>query len=295
MEKTLHFKKIQCVLIEKPPFNDFAVQELISLLDLFDLLHQDCFIHENLKITEATLHLISRANFKFYPFIYLSVEESRLPRLKDLLDRAVCVGRFVEVFLEGASIDEINQKLPGSDYEFTLEKKINDTHCSDFIYETVKRELLSPESFSFTVFGQYKKLARKTKIEHIEQLALPQIQGKCDLASPDRVFILGELYEYPSQKLLRVFWGKDLFKIQKRTPFNSRYALTNRLMLGPTSTEHNLAFLMANMGQAHKDQILIDPFLGTGSILIACSHFEALCFGSEIGRNISLYFVNCLN
>lgn len=104
------------------------------------------------------------------------------------------------------------------------------------------------------------------------------------MKNPDRVFILCELYDYVSKNLIKSFFGKDLFAIQKKKQFHSKYALPDRIMLGPTSTDHNLAFLMANMGQVDSNMFVIDPFLGTASILVACSHFGASCFGSEIGN-----------
>jgi tRNA (guanine10-N2)-methyltransferase len=256
-------------------------------------MHPKIFIHENIEFTEETLYKVTRKSFKHYPFIYLSIDSSKIQVLHSVLKRGVCIARFAEIFVEGASLDDINKQLPGQAYEFTPEKTINDTACSDEIYQILKREVLSTKSFSFTVHGQYKKISRKTKIEHIEALDLPQIKGKCDLSKPERVFILNELYIYETQKLVKVYWGKDLFAMKKKQPFNSLYALTNRVMLGPTSTEHNLAFLMANMGQAEEDKLLVDPFLGTGSILVACSYFKAVCFGSEIGRIYFFKFILC--
>jgi tRNA (guanine10-N2)-methyltransferase len=39
---------------------------------------------------------------------------------------------------------------------------------------------------------------------------------------------------------------------------------------------------MANQVQARGGAVVFDPFVGTGSILIACAHFGALCLGSDI-------------
>lgn len=56
--------------------------------------------------------------------------------------------------------------------------------------------------------------------------------------------------------------------------FNYRYNLKNRVYLGPTSTEHDLAFLMVNQARVKENDMVFDPFVGSGSILVAASHFR---------------------
>lgn len=43
-----------------------------------------------------------------------------------------------------------------------------------------------------------------------------------------------------------------------------------------------LALLMVNQGKVRQDSLVLDPFVGTGGILIAASHFGAICFGGDI-------------
>lgn len=35
-----------------------------------------------------------------------------------------------------------------------------------------------------------------------------------------------------------------------------------------------------------KTDFIYDPFVGTGGLLIPCSHFGALCFGTEIDKRV---------
>ncbi len=63
----------------------------------------------------------------------------------------------------------------------------------------------------------------------------------------------------------------------------ARYLLKDRKYIGPTSTDCELAFLMANQGRVSKESVVYDPFFGTGSIMIACAHFKpVVCYGSDI-------------
>jgi len=52
--------------------------------------------------------------------------------------------------------------------------------------------------------------------------------------------------------------------------FYNRYSLKKRPYLGPTSTDHELALLMANQAKCTAGDLVYDPFVGTGSIALAC-------------------------
>lgn len=59
----------------------------------------------------------------------------------------------------------------------------------------------------------------------------------------------------------------------KQHTYFTRYDLKKRPYLGPTSTDHELAFLMANQAQIEAGDMVYDPFVGTGSIAVALQHF----------------------
>ena len=52
----------------------------------------------------------------------------------------------------------------------------------------------------------------------------------------------------------------------------------NRVYLGPTTTDHELAFVMLNFAKVKKNDLVWDPFVGTGSILISASEFGFILF-----------------
>lgn len=43
-----------------------------------------------------------------------------------------------------------------------------------------------------------------------------------------------------------------------------------------------LSLIMANMGCVQKDHLVFDPFVGTGSLLVACAHYGAYIMGADI-------------
>ena len=58
--------------------------------------------------------------------------------------------------------------------------------------------------------------------------------------------------------------------------------MKKRRYVGPTSLNHALAFIITNIAQIQKNQLVLDPFVGTASLLIAVSHFGGICFGWDI-------------
>lgn len=78
--------------------------------------------------------------------------------------------------------------------------------------------------------------------------------------------------------------------------FVKDFQLTDRVYLGPVTLAHELSFLMANQALVKPGDLVLDPFAGTGSNLIACSHFGAVCFGSELDNYlIQGYCIGQLN
>ena len=60
------------------------------------------------------------------------------------------------------------------------------------------------------------------------------------------------------------------------------YLLKSRPYLGPTSMDAELSFVMTSLGKVTKGTIVLDPFVGTGSILLSCAMRGAYCIGTDI-------------
>lgn len=64
--------------------------------------------------------------------------------------------------------------------------------------------------------------------------------------------------------------------------------LKRRAYIGPTSMESEMALLMSNMALVQQNDLVIDPFVGTGSVLIPCGTHGAICFGTDIDIRVLL-------
>lgn len=55
----------------------------------------------------------------------------------------------------------------------------------------------------------------------------------------------------------------------------TKFQLPKRVYLGPTAMDAEMALIMANQAHARAGSLVFDPFVGTGSILVAAAHFGA--------------------
>lgn len=62
----------------------------------------------------------------------------------------------------------------------------------------------------------------------------------------------------------------------------TQYALSSRLYLGPTSMDTEMAFLMVNQAHVTRGSLVMDPYVGTGSILLAAAARGAVVLGADI-------------
>ncbi|GKY95054.1 hypothetical protein MPSEU_000469700 [Mayamaea pseudoterrestris] len=60
------------------------------------------------------------------------------------------------------------------------------------------------------------------------------------------------------------------------------FCLKKRPYIGPTSMDAELSFVMTNLGLVSQSDAVLDPFVGTGSILLSCAYRGAYCVGTDI-------------
>jgi tRNA (guanine10-N2)-methyltransferase len=147
------------------------------------------------------------------------------------------------------------------------------------------------ESFKFIIEAWGKTISLEERISIINKFVEPTaFQGRVDLQHPqhqfwivwvDADFITEGIPKLPG----RWYFGRQISLGGDRSILQ-RYALPNRKYLGPTSMDPELAFLMAIQGGARKGSIAMDPFVGTGSVLVACAHYGAYTLGVDIDARV---------
>jgi len=177
----------------------------------------------------------------------------------------------------------------------------SDDDVIDSVRKSVSREVWDShfvgKPFSYKVIGygtQYSDKQRKDRMCAFATLFYgPE---KVDLKSPITNLIIIDQFEalnlFPTgtrddknnplvPKFNRTFYGRIVWSYSTSPP-RSKYVLTERPILGPTSLDNDLAFMMANIAQVEGGKLVYDSFCGTGGLMIAASALGGTCFGSDI-------------
>ncbi|XP_015279318.1 PREDICTED: tRNA (guanine(10)-N2)-methyltransferase homolog isoform X2 [Gekko japonicus] len=185
---------------------------------------------------------------------------------RGLMKRTVCAKSIFELWGRGKSVEELHSSL----------KK--------YPVENMESYLHSKCTYKIKVHTFNKTLTQQEKIERIDSLAFLPFKGKVNLKKPDHVFWFVEDYgtdpnNIPKQPL-HLYFGRWIANGQR--DLIESYSVKRRHFIGNTSMDACLAFIMANHGRVKTNDIVFDPFVGTGGLLIAAAHFGAYVCGTDI-------------
>uniref|UniRef100_A0A3P9PBQ5 tRNA (guanine(10)-N(2))-methyltransferase TRMT11 n=1 Tax=Poecilia reticulata TaxID=8081 RepID=A0A3P9PBQ5_POERE len=142
-------------------------------------------------------------------------------------------------------------------------------------------------SYRINVYTFNKTLLFEDRIKKIDALDYLPFEGTVSLKNPQHIFCLLEDYgtdpnnipEHPNY----IYFGRWIADGQRE--LIRSYSVKNRHFIGNTSMDAGLSFIMANHAKAKDNDLVFDPFVGTGSLLVACSHFGAYVCGTDIDYN----------
>jgi tRNA (guanine10-N2)-methyltransferase len=145
-------------------------------------------------------------------------------------------------------------------------------------------------SFKFSVDSFQGSRTMSEQRDLINRFSFLDFQGPIRMKGADQEFCI--LEEWPTdspvvgiQEPQTVYLGRYLGDSER--DIVGKYDLKKRKYISTTSMDSELALVTANITLAAPGKLFYDPFVGTGSFPIACAHFGALAFGSDIdGRNI---------
>ena len=146
-------------------------------------------------------------------------------------------------------------------------------------------------SFKFQIVAYGSTLTVPEQRARVDEFAYTALRGPIDLKNPETTFVLAEDYGLPTHPLppapvLRhVYFG--LFIGTGNRDARQIFDLKKRAYLGTTSMDPELSLVMSNMCLVKPSSFVLDPFVGTGSLLLTASHFGAFLLGCDIdGRQI---------
>lgn len=151
-----------------------------------------------------------------------------------------------------------------------------------------------PRSFKcvVTCFGRsYSVQEQLVVMERFADL-FNSFPGQVQMKEPDEEFwIVEDAFPKAGHKTdslpaesQQVFLARKV--ISGASHLGNRFHLRRRKHLGPTSTNAELAFVMANMAHVKKGDLVLDPFCGSGSILVSCSARGAVVMGADLDYKV---------
>ncbi|KAJ5570159.1 RNA methylase family protein [Penicillium hispanicum] len=145
-------------------------------------------------------------------------------------------------------------------------------------------------SFAFVIESFAGKRSSAFKRDIIQSFHYMKLSGPVKLKNPDEQFAVMEEYvsDAESSKLgteqlpepRKIYMGRWIASSNREVIH--KYDLKKRNYISTTSMEAELSLVTANMAHAAPGKLFFDPFVGTGSFLLAASHFGALTLGADI-------------
>ncbi|KAL8271312.1 hypothetical protein Esti_004751 [Eimeria stiedai] len=259
---------VLCWFVHHNDYNGFRIEELEALATLEGV--------DPASLWDGCKRPPSDSEEQFV-FVNIPTEDFCLK----VMQRSLLIKAFVEVWAEGETYEEVLRELQ--------------THKIEVIRKWVNSE--RTWAFKFGAFG--KSLSSEVQKKKMGIFA-PLFKGdeKVDLLHPDTTLAVAEQWAHQKhvEAPVRIYFGRQIVHKSKDLPFWWRYRLPVRPVLGPTSLDCELAFVMCNQGLVEANHVVLDPFVGTGGLLIAAAHYGAWCFGADIDiRVLKGYGVSYIN
>jgi len=180
---------------------------------------------------------------------------------KLLASRAILLKTVYELWGEGETYDELREslaKFPNQDILEGLTWKMD-----------------------FTAFGR--GYLREEQLDKIHSLkGVPFLEkGKVQMKNSDKVLCLIEdVGIRKGAEPRQIYFGDVVCEGNRDVVY--KFNLKQRPFLGTTTMDPELSLISANMAKARPGTLIYDPFVGTGSLLLACAHFGAHVIGADI-------------
>lgn len=184
--------------------------------------------------------------------------------------RSILAKAIYEVWGNGSSYEDLHDNVRGiSQHLWPLYRK-------------------SSFKFVFDSFQGSRSITSQRKL--IEDFRFLGFEGPIKMKGADQEFCISEEWQFDAAAFgiyepQLIHLGRYLGGTER--DIIGKYDLKKRNYISTTSMDSELALITANITLAAPGKLFYDPFVGTGSFPVACAHFGALAFGSDIdGRSI---------
>ncbi|KAL7065885.1 putative tRNA guanosine-2'-O-methyltransferase TRM11 [Cryptosporidium serpentis] len=280
-------------------YYEFRFDELESLAIIYGVDKHELWseVSKNTSFEDNKKIIRSEITDNRNPFVWVKLPNDNIAL--QILGRSILIRGFIEVWSSGSNYNSVKNNL-----EFP---EIKNNYINKYLNESLE--------FSWYVRAIGKKLSRQEQVDRMNFFRfLFTGKEKVNLKNPSIVLVIfeewknmktykddffeindncnklenfQEITQRKNCELRRVYMGRAVgiqnwHDIGKKTLWWFKYTLNERPILGPTTLDNELSFIMCNIGKVKENSIIFDPFCGTGGTLIAASHLGALCFGSDL-------------
>ncbi|KFO62370.1 tRNA (guanine(10)-N2)-methyltransferase [Corvus brachyrhynchos] len=201
------------------------------------------------------------------PFWILNIPSEEMAR--GLMKRTVCAKSIFELWGHGRSSGELYASL------------------KNYPADKMLPYLQSDSTYKIHIHTFNKTLTQAQKIKKIDALEFLPFKGKVNLKNPEHIFWILEDYgmnpnDVPEEPI-HLYFGRWIADGQRE--LIESYSVKKRHFIGNTSMDACLSFIMANHARVKPNDVVYDPFVGTGGLLISSAHFGAYVCGTDIDYN----------
>lgn len=142
------------------------------------------------------------------------------------------------------------------------------------------RSIYGDQTFRVNCESFGSKIPQSTKVTWIKQMTfLDSFRSRPDLSNPQQVYSIFEMIDKTTSNK-EYFFGRQLAK-GDRTAIK-RFSLKERMFIANTTMDPMLSLIAANAAKIKPNDLVHDPFVGSGSLLVAASFKGAFVMGADI-------------
>ncbi|XP_076668451.1 tRNA (guanine(10)-N(2))-methyltransferase TRMT11 isoform X1 [Andrena cerasifolii] len=225
---------------------DFRAFEMESILNMFNI------------------NTCAHPDWKEHPYWIVNLPSETIAR--KIASRAVCMKFCMELWANSTEHEDLDDKL------------------RNYPIAEIKKYAGPQKSFKVIVETFCKHFSQREKVNKIEAFSYLPLEGPVKLSNPDTTLCYVEFYGLNPNNIpeepYELFFGRWLTNGQR--DLIQKLSLKTRKFIGNTSMDPQLSLIMANQAQVQKGDIVLDPFVGSGSLLVAASYFGGYTLGTDI-------------
>nr|CAD7604164.1 unnamed protein product [Timema genevievae] len=190
---------------------------------------------------------------------------------RQIASRSVCLRCCIELWATTRTEEELHNTLRALPLE----------HTNPYFQPGV--------SFKIKVDTFCNKITQADKVAKIETFGYLPVEGPVNLKNPDLCLQFLEYYGLDSNKIpekpYSLYFGRLVrmnLILDGQRDLIAKLSLKTRKFIGNTSMDPQLSLLMANQARVTSGDIILDPFVGSGSLLVAAAQFGGYVLGTDI-------------